>query len=266
MVDTRDATEAAAEFIYTVAAALGLETVELAEADDTAKAASIQVSGNTLYSNAKQWHYPDHDATFERWLVSQCFPRQETSTAWAVVQTGADAYPLLSAAMAYAVADNGALLVDADAAGILTTTIQRDTDTAIEVLDFNQQLPSPHVYLLNAPTWAGVTMMLQADGGSPLNSVLIAETTVAAQQHFGHVVIDCGADLFMAQRLAAEGVQVVHIDDYSRPLYVDFEPYMKLDYAHHGIPDYGTRRDFEFIYKNTRRRKGMRRWMERGDS
>lgn len=264
LVDTRDATEAATEFIYAVAAALGLDTVELTDADDVPKAAHIQVTGNTLYADNRRWQYPDHEAKFERWLVSTCFPRTEHSTAWAVVQTGADAYPMLAAAMAYAVANDGAILLDADAAGTLSAAILEETEYAIDVLDYDIGLPSPHIYVLNAPQWAGVAMMLQVNGKNPLNSILIAEATIAAQYHYPHVVINCGADLFMAQRLAAEGVQVVHVDDHTRPLYVDFEPYKKLDYAEDRIPDYGTRRDFEFIYKNTRRRKSLRRWMERG--
>lgn len=266
LVDTQDATEAATEFVYAVTAALGLNTVDLTEADEVPKAAHIQITGNTLSADSRRWHYPDHEAKFERWLVSKCFPRTEHSTAWAVVQTSTDTYPLLAAAMAYAVADEGVLLIDADAAGTVTAAILDDTEHAIEVLGYDLALPSPHIYVLNAPRWAGVAMMLQVNGQSPLNSILIAEAAIAAQYHYKHVVINCGADLFMAQRLAAEGVQVVHLDDFSRPLYVDFEPYKKLDYAEDRIPDYGTRRDFEFIYKNTRRRKGMRRWMERGET
>lgn len=268
LVDTQDATEAAAEFIYAVAAALGLDIVELLDADDLPKAAHVQVSGNVLSTETRQWHYPDHEPTFEHWLVTKCFPRVEHQTTWAVVQTGTDHYPLLAAAMAYAATerDNATLLIDADAAGTLTDTILQSTAEAIQILDFDFAMPSPHIYLLNAPVWAGVTMMLQVNGANPLNSVLVNETSKAARQHFGDVVINCGADLFMAQRLAADGAQVVHVDDYSRPLYVQFEPHKKLDYASHNIPDYGTRHDFEFIYKNTRRRKSMRRWMKRGDS
>ena len=266
LVDTQDATEDAAGFVYAVIAALGLESVELADADDAPKAASIQVSGKTLFAGNRQWHYPDHRATFEHWLVSQCFPRTETSTAWAVVQTSADAYPMLSAAMAYAHADDGALLIDADASGALTDAILQATDHGIDVLDFDFDLPSPHIYLLNAPTWAQVTMMLQVNRANPLNSVLLVDTLHAAQHHFAHTVINCGADLFMAQRLAAEGVHVIHVDDFSRPLHVKFTPYKTLDYFSHRIPEYGTRRDFEFITTNRRRRKGMRRWMQRGDA
>lgn len=62
LVDTQDATEQAADFVYAVVAALGMDIVELTEADDTPKAASIQVSGNTLYANNQQWYYPDHEA------------------------------------------------------------------------------------------------------------------------------------------------------------------------------------------------------------
>lgn len=268
LVDTQDATDQAAEFAYAVAAALGLNIVELTDAGDDPKAAHVQVSGNTLYADGRQWHYPDHEATFERWLVSKCFPRADHKTVWAVVQTGIDSYPMLAAAMAYATAetDTGTLLLDADAAGTLTETILATTEHAIEVLDFDLSMPSPHIYLLNAPVWAGVTMMLQSNGANPLNSVLLADTVAASRQHFCHVVINCGADLFMAQRLADDGAQVVHVDDCSRPLYMKFTPHKRLDYASHRIPDYGTRRDFEFIYTNTRRRKGMRRWMERGDT
>lgn len=268
LVDTQDATEEAAEFVYAVAAALGLDIVELTDADESPKAAHVQVSGNTLSADAKRWHFPNHGATFERWLVSKCFPRAAHNTTWAVVQTGIDSYPLLAPAMAYATTadDSNALLIDADAAGTLTETILTTTEHAIDVLEFDFAMPSPHIYLLNAPVWAGVTMMLQVDGSNPLNSVLLSDTVAAARQHFRHVVINCGADLFMAQRLAADGVQVVHVDDFSRPLYVNFDPYRKLDYSSHRIPDYGTRRDFEFLYTNTRRRKAMRRWMERGDT
>src|SRR5690625_302240 len=268
LVDTRDANSQAAEFVYAVAAALGLDIVELPHAEDASKVVHIQVSGNTVYADARQWHYPEHEATFEHWLVSKCFPRAEHNTVWATVQTGNGSYPLLAVAMAYATAGataGGTLFVDADAAGTLTDTILEATDHAIEALDFDFSMPSPHIYLLNAPVWEGVTLMLQRNSTNQYNSVLLADTTDTARQHFRHVVVNCGADLFIAQRLAADGAQVVHVDDFSRPLYVKFDPYKKLDYASHRIPDYGTRRDFEFIYTNTRRRKGMRRWMERGD-
>lgn len=265
LVDTQDATEQAAGFVYAVVAALGMDIVELTEADDTPKAASIQVSGNTLYANNQQWYYPDHETAVEHWLVSCCFPHVEAPTVWAVAQTSTDTFPMLGAAMAYAHTSDGALLIDADASGTLTETILEDTDHAIDVLDFDFELPSPHIYLLNAPRWAGVAMLLQANRKSPLNSVLLADTLHAAKQHFAHTIVDCGADLFLAQRLAAEGVRVIHVDDASRPLHVNFTPHKKLNYFSHRIPKYATRRDFEFIAVNTRRRKTMRRWMQRGD-
>lgn len=266
LVDTQDATAQATEFVYAVVAALGMHLVELADADDTATAANIQVSGNMLSADNRQWHYPDHEAAFEHWLVTKCFPRVEHSTVWAVVQTGLEPFPLLSAAMAYSHADDGALLIDADASGALTEAILHATDHAIDVLEFDLDLPSPHIYLLNAPTWENVTMMLHVNRNNPLNSVLLIDTVHAARHHFAHTVIDCGADLFLAQRLAAEGVQVIHVDDHSRPLYVNLQPYKQVDYHAHRIPEYATRRDFEYIVNTTRRRRGMRRWMQRGDA
>jgi len=266
LVDTQDATPEAAEFVYTVVAALGLRLVELADADETPPAASLQVSGNMLATAARQWHYPDHEAAFEHWLVTTCFRRVDQSTVWALVQTSVDSYPLLAPAMAYAHADDGALLIDADASGALTDTILQATDHAIEVLEFDLHLPSPHIYLVNAPSWRDVTMMLHVNRSNPLHSVLLRETVHAARYHFAHTIIDCGADLFLAQRLAAEGAHVIHIDDDSRPLYVDLEPHKRLDYFSHRIPEYGTRRDFEFIVNTTRRRRSMRRWMQRREA
>lgn len=266
LVDTQDATVQATEFVYAVVAALGMRIVELADADDTATAANIQVSGNMLSAQNRQWHYPDHEAAFEHWLVTTCFPRVEHSTVWAVVQTGVEPFPLLSAAMAYAHADDNALLIDADASGALTETILRATDHGIDVLTFDLDLPSPHIYLLNAPSWEKVTMMLHVNRGNPLNSVLLIDTVHAARHHFAHTVIDCGADLFLAQRLAAEGAHVIHIDDHSRPLYVNLQPYKQVDYHSHRIPEYGTRRDFEYIVNTARRRRSLRRWMQRGDT
>ena len=268
LIDTQDATGPAADFVYAVVAALGLDIIESPDAGDTTNVVHIQVSGNRMYAGDRQWHYPEHEATFEHWLVSQGFPRATHNTVWATVQTGHDNYPLLAAAMAYAASETAAhrtLLLDADASGALTTTILDDTDHRVEVLEFDRFLPSPHIYLLNAPVWEGISLLLQQHGANPLNSVLLDDTVAAARHHFHTVVVNCGADLFMAQRLAADGAQVVHVDDFSRPLYVQFEPHKKLDYSSHRIPEYGTRRDFQFIYSNTRRRKGMRRWMERGD-
>lgn len=102
LVETRDATEQAAEFVYAVAAALGLNIIEVTDCGDDPTAVHVQVSGNTLEAEARRWYYPDHEATFERWLVATYFPDAEQNTVWAVVQTGTDHYPLLSAAMAYA--------------------------------------------------------------------------------------------------------------------------------------------------------------------
>lgn len=266
LVDTQDATEEAAEFVYAVVAALGLDIVELTDADDSPPAASVQVSGNMLYAADRQWHHPDHEAAFEHWLVTTCFRRVEQSTVWALVQTGIEPFPLLSAAMAYAHANTSALLIDADASGALTNNILRATDHAIDVLTFDMTLPSPHIYLLNAPSWQYVTMMLHVNRANPLNSVLLPETIHAARYHFAHTIIDCGADLFLAQRLAAEGAHVIHIDDHSRPLHVNLKPHKQIDYYAHRIPEYGTRRDFEYIVNTTRRRRGMRRWMQRGDA
>lgn len=266
LVDTRDATADATDFVYAVIAALGLHSVELADADDTSVAASIQVSGNMISAANRQWHVPDHQADFEHWLVTTCFRRVKESTVWVVVQTGTETFPLLAAAMAYAHADDGALLIDADATGALTETILQATDYSVDVLEFDLGLPSPHIYLLNAPSWHHVTMMLHVNGSSPLHSVLLRETLHAAQHHFTHTVIDCGADLFLAQRLFEEGAQVVHVDDHSRPLFVDLAPFKRVNYFSHRIPDYGTRRDFEYLVNAARRRRGMRRWMRRGDA
>lgn len=265
LIDTQDATAEAAAFLYAVIAALGMDSVELPDADDSPKAANIQVSGNTLYAAQQQWQYPDHESLFEHWLVTTCFPAVETSTVWAVVQTGAQAFPLLAAALAYAHADHGSLLIDADATGALTNTILTDTDQAVEVLDYDHQLPSPHIYLLNAPRWQRVTLMLQRNRSNPLHSVLLLDVLSAARYHFKHTVIDCGGDLFLAQRLAAADVRVIHLDDASRPLYVDLKPYKSIEYFTHRIPEYATRTDFEFIAHNTRRRATLRRWAQQGD-
>lgn len=266
LVDTQDATVEAAGFVYAVIAALGLDMIELVDADETPAAASIHVSGNVIWAADRQWHYPDHEAGFEHWLVTACFPRVHNSTVWAVVQTASEAFPLLSAAMAYAHCDDGALLIDADATGALTQTIVHATQHAVEVLPFDQVLPSPHIHLLNTPRWQDVAMMLHTNRSNPLHSVLLRETVHAARYHFAHTVIDCGADLFLAQRLAAEGAHVIHVDDHSRPLHVDLEPYKRLNYFSHRIPTYGTRRDFEHIANNHRQRRGMRRWMRHGDA
>lgn len=264
LVDTQDATDEAKNFVYAVIAALGLHTIEGADADDTPVAANIQVSGRTISAANRQWHVPDHQATFEQWLVTTCFRRVHDPTVWAVVQTGTETFPLLAAAMAYAHADDGTLLIDADATGTLTETILQATDHATEVLEFDLDLPSPHIYLLNAPSWHHVTMMLHVYPSNPLHSVLLRETLHAAQYHFRHTVIDCGADLFLAQRLSEEGAHVVHVDDHARPLFVDLDAYQRINYFSHRIPDYGTRRDFEYLVNATRRRRGMRRWMQRG--
>ena len=265
-MDTSTASDDAARFVYAVIAALGMDTVELPEADDGPHAATIQVTGNTVLADNRQWIYPDHEATFEHWLVTTCFPRVADPTVWAVVQTGAERFEMLAAAMAYAHHDHGALLIDADASEALSRTVLDATDHAIEILTFDFEMPSPHIYMLNAPTWQGVTMLLQVDRANPLNSVLLPETLQAAKHHFAHTIIDCGADLFLAQRLAAAGSRVIHVDDGARPLYVDLTPHKRIEYFAHDIPPYGTRRDFEFIAHNTRRRAAMRRWMQRGDA
>ena len=266
MVDTQDATPQATEFVYAVVAALGLNIVELADTADHPVAANVQVWGNTISAGDRQWHYPDHEAAFEHWLVTTCFRRVKDSTVWAVVQTGVEVFPLLAAAMAYAHAADGALLIDADATGKLSQTILDATDHSIEPLAFDRDLPSAHIYLLNAPRWHHVTMMLDAQRSNPLHSVLLRDTVHAARHHFAHTVIDCGADLFLAQRLAEEGAQVVHVDDESRPLYVHLKPYKRINYFSHRIPRYGTRPDFEYLVSATRRRRRMRRWMQRGDA
>ena len=266
LLETHDATEEAATFVYAVIAALGLDSIELADADETPVAASIQVSGNLISAANRQWHYPDHEAGFEHWLVTTCFPRVENSTVWAVVQTGLDTFPLLSAAMAYAHSDDGALLIDADATGALSDIILQATNHQVEVLQFDRELPSPHIYLLNTPKWHHVAMMLHVNRSNPLHSVLLRETVHAARYHFAHTIIDCGADIFLAQRLAQEGAHVVHVDDHSRPLHVDLAPHKYLNYFSHRIPEYGTRRDFEYIANTTRRRRGMRRWMRQGET
>lgn len=267
LVDTSSASDDAARFVYAVIAALGMDIVELADAnDDASYAATIQVGDNTIVADHKQWHYPDHEATFEHWLVTTCFPSSVDPTVWALVQTGSERFKMLAAAMAYAYQDQGVVLIDADASEALSRSILEATDDAIDILTFDFEMPSPHIYMLNAPTWEGVTMLLQVDRANPLNSVLLPETLQAAKYHFAHTVIDCGADLFLAQRLAAAGSRVIHIDDGARPLYIDLTPHKRIEYFSHDIPPYGTRRDFEFIVHNTRRRAGMRRWMQRGDA
>lgn len=266
MVDTQGATPQATEFVYAVIAALGLNLVELTDSSEQPVAASLQVWGNTISAGNQQWHYPDHEAAFEHWLVTTCFRRVKDSTVWAVVQTGVEVFPLLAAAMAYAHADDGALLIDADATGKLSETILEATGHRIEPLAFDLDLPSAHIYLLNAPRWHHVTLMLDPKRSNPLHSVLLRDTVHAARHHFAHTVIDCGADLFLAQRLAEEGAQVVHVDDHSRPLYMNLEPYKRINYFSHRIPEYGTRRDVEYLVNAARRRRGMRRWMQRGDT
>lgn len=265
LVDSQHGTEAASELVYATAAALGLEIVDPAETGDASVITNIEVSGSHLQTGAHRWQYPHQGAEFERWLVATCFPQTADSISWAVVQTSTQTYPLLAAAMAYSQANSGAVLIDADPASELTDSILEGTHHDIEVLEFNTETTSPHVYLLNAPTWAGITLVLQAPGTNPLTTVCVTDTVAAAQQHFGHVVINCGADLFLAQRLAADGTRVIHVDDAARPLKVNFQAYKKLDYTHDRIPDYGTRTGFELISTTRRRRKGMRRWMNRGD-
>lgn len=266
MVDTKDATPQATEFVYAVGAALGLNLVELADTADHPVAVNVQVWDTTISAGDRQWHYPDHQAAFEHWLVTTCFPRVKHSTVWAVVQTGVKVLPLLAAAMAYAHAADGALLIDADATGKLSRTILEATDHDIEPLAFDPDLAAAHIYLLNAPRWHHVAMMLGTQGSNPLHSVLLRDTLHAARHHFAHTVIDCGADLFLAQRLAEEGAQVVHVDDDSRPLYVNLQPYKRINYFSHRIPGYGARTDFEYLVSATRQRRGMRRWMQRGDA
>lgn len=267
LVDTRDATAAAETFVYAVIAALGMRIIEYDAADDTQYPVHLQVSGNTVYSGDHQWQYPDHETTFERWLVTKYFPHVNNPVVWAVVQTSYDTFPILSAAMAYAQvhAEDKVLLIDADAAEALSRHILDDTNHAIDLLEFDFELPSPHIYLLNAPVWHGVTMLLHAGQANPLNSVLLTDTLQAARHHFDHTVIDCGMDLFLAQRLAAEGALVIHIDDHSRLLHVDLDTHWQVNYFRHNIPVYGTRRDFEFVVKSTRGRRSLRRWLQRGD-
>jgi len=266
LVDTTRADDDAAYFVYAVIAALGINIVELHDADDGPYAVTIQVRGSTILAQDHQWHFPDHEATFERWLAETYFPAPEQSTVWAVVQTGAERFELLAAAMAYAYRDDGALLIDADASTSLSQRIHSATQYAVDVLPFDFDLPSPHIYVLNAPRWEGVSMLLQTSRTNPLNSSLLINTVQAARRHFAHTIIDCGADLFLAQRLAAAGVRIIHIDDYSRPLHVELTPYKRIDYFAHTIPPYGTRSDFEFLVHNTRRRARMRRWLNRGDT
>lgn len=265
LVDTTDASDDAARFVYSVIAALGLGIAEFPEPDDASYAATIQVRGSTITADTNQWHHPENKATFEDWLVRTCFARVSDPTVWAVVQTGSERFEMLSAAMAYAYQNDGALLIDADASEALSRRILEATDNAIEILAFDFDLPSPHIYMLNAPTWEGVTMFLQVDRANPLHSALLTDTLTAAKHHFAHTIIDCGADLFLAQRLAAVGSRVIHIDDCTHPLYVDLMPYKRIEYFAHDIPPYGTRDDFESIVHNTRRRANMRRWMQRGD-
>ncbi len=255
----------AADFVYTVAAALGLVPRKCPETANEQPVVKIRVAGTMLHSEDHQWRYPEEATSFQRWLSHTYFPRPQHSTDWAVVQTGADTYPLLSAAMAYAVCNDATLLIDADTSGSLSQTILSATDNDLAVLDIDERTPSPHICLLNAPYWAGLTMLLQADGVNPLSSKMLPDTLAAAHQHFAHVIINCGADVFRAQLLAAKGVRVIHVDDCSRPLYANFQPHKKVDYHRHRIPTYGRHDDFGVLAKTTRNRKMLRRWMQRGD-
>ena len=142
-VDTTRADDDAAYFVYAVIAALGINIVELHDADDGPYAVTIQVRGSTILAQDHQWHFPDHEATFERWLAETYFPAPEQSTVWAVVQTGAERFELLAAAMAYAYRDDGALLIDADASTSLSQRIHSATQYAVDVLPFDFDLPSP---------------------------------------------------------------------------------------------------------------------------
>src|SRR5699024_12862864 len=116
------------------------------------------------------------------------------------------------------------LVIDPDATGALSQMIVSATGNDLPVLDIDEPVTSPHICLLNAPSWAGLTMLLPTDGANPLCSKMLPDTLAAAHQYFAHVVINCGADVFRAQLLAAQGVRVIHVDDCSRPLYVNFQP------------------------------------------
>lgn len=266
LVDDQDGTVEATEFVYAVVAALGLVPRKCSEApDEQWVVAKIHVAGPMLRAEDHQWHYPEEATSFQRWLSQTSFPRPQHTTDWAVVQTGADTYPLLSAAMAYAVCKDATLFIDADTTGPLSQTILSATGNDLTVLDIDEPVPSPHICLLNAPSWAGLTMLLQTDGANPLSSKMLPDTLAAAHQYFAHVVINCGADVFRAQLLAAQGVRVIHVDDCSRPLYVNFQPHKKVDYHRHRVPAYGRGDDFGVLAKTTRNRKALRRWMQRGD-
>lgn len=265
VVDTRDASAQATEFVYAVTAALGVNTIAFAEQADIPVAASIKISGNVISAAHVQWHYPQHETSFEQWLVTTCFQQVENSIVWAVVQTGDEVFPLLSAAMAYAHARDGALLVDAGAQGSLTETIREATYHHIDALKYDHYEPSAHITLVNTPTWHDVSLMLHTTQTNALQSAALNDIVRAARYHFLHTVIDCGADLFLGQRLAHHGARVIHIDDQSHPLYVDLQPYKTLNCHSHKIPAYGTGRDFQDISNTTRRRGRMRRWMKHGD-
>lgn len=265
LVDDQDGAVEATEFVYAVAAALGLVPRQRTEAANEPRVVKIAVIGTTLHAEDRQWHYLEEATSFQQWLSQTYFPRPPHSTDWAVVQTGADTYPLLSAAMAYAVCNDTTLLIDADTSGTLSQRILSATDKGFQVLDIDEPAPSPQICLLNAPHWAGLTLLLQADEVNPLGSKMLPDTLAAAHQHFKHVVINCGADLFRAQLLAAKGVRVIHVDDCSRPLYANFQPHKKVDYHRHRVPTYGKHADFGVLAKTTRKRKALRRWMQRGD-
>lgn len=266
LVDTEDATPPAAHYVYAVCAALGVQPVTLDATTDDDLAATIQVTGNTLISGVHQWTYPTQNNVFEHWLVNTCYPKVSNPAIWAVVQTGKDPYPLLAAAMAYAHQKTGALFIDANAAETSSSLILEAAGQTLNTLDFDFDLPSPHIYLLNTPRWEGINLLLKTGQANPLSTVLLTDTVHAARHHFSHTVVDCGADLFLAQRLNDEGAHVIHLDDYTRPIHVKFSPHKRVDYYSTRIPEYGRRRDIEFIVHNTRRRAALRRWMERGES
>lgn len=265
LVDNQGGTIEATEFVYAAAAAFGLVPLQLSEAGNEPPAVTIQVVDNILHTQDHQWHYPKEATSFQRWLSRAYFPQAQHNADWALVQTGTDTHPLLSAAMAYALSNDATLLIDADTSGTLSQTISAATDNAVEALNINELTPSPQICLLNAPQWAGLTMLLQAGETNPLSSTMLPDTLAAAHQHFAHVVLNCGTDIFKAQLLAAIGVRVVHLDDYSRPLYANFQPHKKLDYRKHRIPTYGRHDDFRVLAKTTRHRRTLRRWMLRGD-
>lgn len=260
------ATDDCLSFVYAVIAALGLTLIDQ-QAEHDQDAVVIELNGHRIAADNRQWHHPDHEAGFEHWLTTACFPAVRDPAVWAIVQTSTDTFPLLAPALAYAHSgpEHHVLLIDADATETPSQHILTATDHAIPTLAFDFQLPSPHVYLLNAPRWHHVTMLLQVDRANPLNSVLLPETLRAAQQHFHHTVIDCGADLFLAQRLATHGVRVIHVDDYSRPLHTTVVPHRAVNYFNHRIPVYGTRRDFEFLVRSSAGRRTLRRWLAHGD-